>query len=414
MNRVSTETPAFAPWRNGVAVAFALGGLNLATWGPRLPTIKADLGMTDGALGLLVAGMTVSSMLGLVSSSALLARLGARRGIATMFSIAAVGVAVIGFASGPWHSPLLVELGFVAVGFGIGTSDVMINVEASAVEQASGKVLMPLLHGCWSAGAVIGSGIGAGAAALGVAPAWQFLAESVLTVVAVLIAVRSIPPLEPPTEQAAPVLERVRGWFLGWTDLRLLLIGVVMLGVELGEGSANNWLTLGVAQGHGQTEAIAALYFVVFAASETTCRVLAGPLVARLGRPNAVRVTTVLGAIGLVAFILGGAPWIVLAGTVLWAIGVSMGFPLGMSAAAESGPSPAARVSVVASLGYLANLAGPPIVGFLSQALGLLNAFWLLVAFMVIALLAAPSLGGRRSTATTGAATGSPSAEWSA
>jgi cyanate permease len=54
-------------------------------------------------------------------------------------------------------------------------------------------------------------------------------------------------------------------------------------------------------------------------------------------------------------------------------------------------------VSVVASLGYLANLAGPPLVGFLSQAVGLLNAFWLLVVFMVIALLAAPALAARRS-----------------
>ena len=45
-----------------------------------------------------------------------------------------------------------------------------------------------------------------------------------------------------------------------------------------------------------------------------------------------------------------------------------MGFPLGMSAAADSGPNPAAQVSVVASIGYLANLAGPPAIGFLSQS----------------------------------------------
>lgn len=393
----TTDRRALVRWRNGVAIAFALGGVNLATWGPRLPTIKADLGMSDGSLGLLVAGMTVSSMAGLGCSSALLARLGARRGITAMFALVAVGVALIGVASGLWHSAAVVEVGLLALGFGIGATDVMINVEASAVEQASGTVLMPLLHGCWSAGAVIGAGIGAGAAALGVAPAWQFLGESVLTVAVVLVAVRGVPPLEPPDEEAPPVRERVRLWLLGWTDLRLLMIGVVMLGVELGEGSANNWLTLGVAQEHHQTEAIAALYFVVFAASETTTRVLAGPLVARLGRANAVRVTTVLGAVGLIAFILGGPAWIVLLGTVLWAVGVSMGFPLGMSAAAESGSNPAARVSVVASLGYLANLAGPPLVGFLSQAVGLLNAFWLLVAFMVIALLAAPALAARRS-----------------
>lgn len=390
----TTSTPNLVRWRIGVGVAFGLGGLNLATWGPRLPTIKQDLRLDDGALGLLVAGMTVASIIGLIGSSALLSRLGARRAITLMMSLLAVGVAIIGLGSGVAHSPALVEVGFLCVGSGLGASDVMINVEASALEQASGRVLMPLLHACWSAGAVVGSGIGAAAAALAVPPAWQFLAESVLTLVAIMIAVRGLPDAEPAApEEARPVRERLRTWLGGWADLRLLVIGVVMLGVELGEGSANTWLTLGVAQGHDQTNAIAALFFTVFAASETTARVLGGPLVDRLGRVGAVRVTTVLGAIGLIAFILGGPPWLVLTGTVLWAIGVSMGFPLGMSAAAESGPNSAARVSVVASVGYLANLGGPPVVGFLSQGVGLLNAFWLLVVFMVIALLAAPALG---------------------
>lgn len=393
----TTSTRELTRWRNGVGVAFGLGGLNLATWGPRLPTIKTDLGLGNGALGLLAAGMTVASIIGLLSSSALLARLGSQRAIAVMMSLVAVGVAIIGLGSGLAHSPAVVEIGFLCLGFGLGTSDVMINVEASALERASERVLMPLLHACWSAGAVVGSGIGAAAAALDVPPAWQFLVESVLTIVTIVVAVRGLPDAEPdPTAEARPAGERFRVWLAGWADLRLLLIGVVMLSVELGEGSANNWLTLGVAQGHQQTDAVAALFFTVFAASETVARVLGGPLVDRLGRVGAVRVTTVLGAIGLIAFILGGPPWLVLLGTVLWAIGVSMGFPLGMSAAAESGSNPAARVSVVASLGYLANLGGPPVVGFLSQSLGLLNAFWLLVVFMVVALLAAPALGGRR------------------
>jgi MFS family permease len=391
-----TQTRSTTAWRNGVAVAFALGGLNLATWGPRLPTIKADLRADDGTLGLLVAGMTVASMLGLVAASPLLARLGGRRGITVAVSLAAVAVALVGVASGVWRSVPLTEVGLLLLGFGIGAMDVMINVEGSAVEQATGKVLMPMLHACWSAGAVVGSAIGAGAAAVGLVPAVQFSVEGALTVVVILIAARGIPAFEPPTEAPPPVRERVRSWLLGWTDLRLLLIGVVMLGAELGEGSANNWLTLGVVQGHGQREAVAALYFTVFAVSETTVRLLGGPLVARLGRVAAVRVTTGLGALGLVAFILGGPPWVVLLGTVLWAVGVSMGFPLGMSAAAESGPNPAARVSVVASLGYVANLAGPPVVGFLSQGVGLLNAFWLLAAFLLLALAAAGSFRERR------------------
>jgi cyanate permease len=84
-------------------------------------------------------------------------------------------------------------------------------------------------------------------------------------------------------------------------------------------------------------------------------------------------------------FILATPAWLVLIGAFLWAVGVSLGFPLGMSAAAESGPNPAARVSVVASIGYLANLAGPPMIGLLSQSVGLLKALWLVVALLAVA-----------------------------
>ncbi|MCU1474506.1 MFS transporter [Amnibacterium sp.] len=397
MATTTADAIAIRRHRNGVAVAFALGGVNLATWGPRLPAIREDLGVGDGTLGLLVAGMTVASLLGLGVSSWLLGRLGPRRGIGVFLSIAALGVAFVGIASGVWHSPALTEVGLVAMGFGIGTTDVMINVEGAAVERESGRVLMPLLHACWSAGAVLGSGIGAAAAALDVPPVEQFLVESALTIVAALIAVRGLPAFEPAAEAPPPMGERIRAWFAGWGDVRLLLIGLVMLCVELGEGSANTWLTLGAVGGHGLTPAVAALYFTAFAVAETTCRVLGGPVVDRLGPVLTVRLTTAAGVVGMALFILGGPPLIVLLGVVLWAIGVSMGFPLGTSAAAQSGRGDsAARVSVVTSLGYLANLAGPPVVGFLSQAVGLLGALWLLAGFFVVAFLAAGALLPRR------------------
>jgi len=188
---------------------------------------------------------------------------------------------------------------------------------------------------------------------------------------------------------------RLRQWLRGWLDWRLLLIGVVMLGVELGEGSANNWLALAVRNNHEQTATVAALFLTVFAAGEALARIFGGPVVDRLGRVRTIRVTTALGVVGVVLFIQAGNVWIVLAGVLLWAVGVSMGFPLGMSAAAESGPDPAARVSVVASIGYFANLAGPPAIGVLAQSAGLLSAMWLIVALFLIAFAAAGSLRPR-------------------
>ena len=392
---VTTERSTLARWRWTITGAFGLGGVTVSAWGPRLPAIKAGLGIDTATIGLLLAGVTVGAILGLLASTAVLHWLGGRRAIGGALLLIAAAMTVMGLALILGSVPL-VAAGFVIVGVGIGALDVLINVEGAAVEQAAGRTLMPMMHAAWSIGAAVGSGIGAACAALGVTPAAQFIAEAVLIAAAALgtagIPQRSRAPARQPSQDRAA---KLRQWLRGWLDVRLLLIGVVMLGVELGEGSANNWLTLAVRNDHGQTAAVAALFFTAFAAGEGVARIFGGPIVDRLGRVRTIRVTTALGVIGVVLFIQAGNRWIVLAGVLLWAVGVSMGFPLGMSAAAESGPDPAARVSVVASIGYFANLAGPPAIGVLAQAAGLLNALWLIVALFLTAFAAAGSLRPR-------------------
>jgi predicted MFS family arabinose efflux permease len=270
----------------------------------------------------------------------------------------------------------------------------MINVEGAAAEKAIGRTVMPLMHAGWSAGVIAGAGIGAACIALGIDFVWQFGGEALLILAVAIVAVSFLPQAEPVPDPAAkpPLWNRIASWASGWKSGRLLLIGLVMLGVELGEGTANSWLTLAAHDGHGQPAAVAALFFVAFAIGETTARVFGGPVVDRIGRVRTVRVTTALGAVGVALFIFGGPAWLVLLGTVLWAVGVSMGFPLGMSAAADSGPNPAAQVSVVASIGYLANLGGPPLIGALSDRVGILGAFWLVVALLVVGFAAAGAL----------------------
>jgi MFS family permease len=380
-------------WRWAVTTAFGLGGIAISAWGPRLPAIKASLGIGTATIGLLLAGITVGAILGLLASTPVLHWLGSRRAIAGALLLIAAAMTVMGVALIAGSVPLL-AVAFMVVGLGIGTLDVMINVEGSAVEREAGRTLMPMMHAAWSVGAAVGSGIGAACAALGISPAAQLIAEAVLIAAVALSTAPGIPAgSRAPQESRAPDRsQKLRQWLRGWLDWRLLLIGVVMLGVELGEGSANNWLTLAMRNGHGQTAAVAALFLTAFAAGEALTRIFGGPIVDRLGRVRTIRVTTALGVVGVVLFILAGNRWLVLVGVLLWAVGVSMGFPLGMSAAAESGPDPAARVSVVASIGYFANLAGPPAIGVLAQSAGLLPALWLLAALFLAAFAVAGSL----------------------
>jgi len=385
-----------ARWRWTITAAFGLGGIAISAWGPRLPAIKASLEIGTAVIGLLLAGVTVGAILGLLASAPVLRWLGSRRSVTGALLLIAAAMTVMGLAL-TLNSVPLVAVAFMIVGFGIGVLDVMINVEGSAIEQAAGRTVMPMMHGAWSVGAAAGSGIGAACASLGVAPSAQLIVEAVIIAAVALGMAAGIPHgSRGPRERQAEGRRAALGqWLRGWLDWRLLLIGIVMLGVELGEGSANSWLTLAVRDDHGQTAAVAAMFFTAFAAAEALARIFGGPVVDRLGRVRTIRVTTALGIVGMVLFIEGSDPWIVLVGVLLWAVGVSMGFPLGMSAAAETGNDPAARVSVVASIGYFANLAGPPAIGVLAESAGILHAMWLIVALFIAAFAVAGSLRRR-------------------
>ncbi|MGO7983377.1 hypothetical protein ACC691_36615, partial [Rhizobium johnstonii] len=91
----------------------------------------------------------------------------------------------------------------------------------------------------------------------------------------------------------------------------------------------------------------------------------------------------VIGVGGMLLFIYGSEPWMLIVGIVLWAIGCSLGFPVGMSAAADHPTRAAARVSAVAMIGYCAFLAGPPLLGFIGQHFGILKALLVLVVLMI-------------------------------
>ncbi len=175
--------------------------------------------------------------------------------------------------------------------------------------------------------------------------------------------------------------------------MRLLLIGVVMLGMSFAEGGANDWLALAVVDGHGYDATIGAAVFTVFTVAITGARVLGGPLIDRFGRVLMLQAMAAIGVVGLTLFIFASEPWMLIVGTALWGIGCSMGFPVGMSAAADVPDRrlAAARVSAVAIIGYCAFLVGPPFLGFLGEHFGILNALLVILGLMVLAGIAAPA-----------------------
>jgi MFS family permease len=169
-----------------------------------------------------------------------------------------------------------------------------------------------------------------------------------------------------------------------WRDPRTILIGLIILGMAFAEGSANDWLALAMVDGHGVDNTTGALVFGVFVTAMTVGRIAGVPLLDRFGRVPVLRVSAVFAAVGLLLVIFGPAPAIAVVGVVLWGLGSALGFPVGMSAAADDPRTAGARVSAVATIGYCAFLVGPPAIGFLGEHFGLLNG--LLVVLILVAV----------------------------
>jgi len=374
-------------WRTAIFVIFFATGLGFATWASRVPSVKANLGINDFEVGLLLFASGAASIIGLSLANVILARWGARRGLLLGLAIFAVGIALVGIGADTTKVFALTAAGLALMGLGMGATDVMMNVEGAAVEQATGKTIMPLFHAVFSLGTVAGAGIGVAMAAWQVGVSIHLWIIGAVVVAGGAVAVAFVPVREANDDTAADAPTRRERFIAAaavWRDPRTYAIGAIMLGMAFAEGGANDWLPLAVVDGHGGTEAQGAIALTVFSIAMTVVRALGGPLVDRFGRVWTLRILAVTACTGLVLFILAPSVPIALIGVALWGMGASLGFPLGMSAAADDPAKAAASVSAAATIGYVAFLCGPPILGWISHEIGLLPTLWILVGLIAL------------------------------
>ena len=243
---------------------------------------------------------------------------------------------------------------------------------------------MPRFHAAFSLGTVAGAGMGALAAARHLPLGVHLSAIAAVVMVATLVAARWV---LPPLPHAPGAAQAPRHPLAAWREPRTLLVGVFVMMLALTEGSANDWLALAVVDGYRATATVGALGFAVFVTAMTIGRLAGTALLDRFGRVAVLRTTIGLAVAGLVIFMTGGTLVTAMGGALLWGLGASLGFPVGMSAAADDPARAAARVSVVSSIGYGAFLAGPPLIGFLGDHLGTLHARVAVLAALLIGLI---------------------------
>jgi fucose permease len=375
-----TDDRAVIAARNAVALAFALNGFCFATLVSRIPDLRSGLDLDNGSLGLLLLAIAAGSVLALPSSGRLIQR-GSAAGVVRLGAVsAAVGLSVASLGVEAWGSVPVTAVGFFAYGIGIGVWDVAMNVEGAEVERQIGRTIMPRFHAGWSLGGMGGAAVGVPMAAVDAPLSLHVAGAGVLALVAVLVGARAF---LPPTA-VVETHERARS---AWREPRTLAIGVMVLAFATVEGSANDWLSLALIDGYDVPPWVGVAGFSVFVTSMTLGRLLGPAALDRFGRAPVLWTTSAAALVGVLLVVEGGHWLLVGLGIVVWGLGASLGFPVGMSAAADDPVRAAARVSVVSTIGYAAFLAGPPLLGQLGDRVGTLNSLLAIAALMVPAAI---------------------------
>lgn len=371
-----------------VFAVFALNGFHFANFAARVPSVRDGLGLTPQQMGLLLLVGSLGSLVALPLSGLVVQRFGAKATVRYFGVLNTAGLLLAAslVAAG---APLLVAASFFVFCVGTSVWDSAMNLEGTAVEQRRGVTILPRLHAGFSLGTVVGAGTGALAAWAGLSLLVHFLIVLLPSITALMLVTRGFLPEEVTPERTSGARARVGSAARAWLEPRTLLLGVVVLAAALTEGAANDWMALAVVDGFEVDNAVGAVFFGVFVAAMTAGRFLGGRVLDRFGRVVVLRASASLAFVGLALFALPPSIALTALGAVLWGLGAAVGFPVGISAAADDPVHAASRVPVVATIGYSAFLVGPPVLGFLADVVGYRYAMLAIALPAVLSLLVA-------------------------
>jgi len=293
----------------------------------------------------------------------------------------------------PALAPSVVTLGLALVGFGasMGVLDVAMNAHAVAVQEQLGRPVMSSFHGVYSIGGLTGALAGGRAGAWGLSPLLHF------TIVAAVLGCAALAAsswLLPPAPDAARQTRKTRqtaagGWARLPRDFRLtlLLLGLVGLCSMVAEGAAGDWSAIYLHDNLGTSVGFASWGYAAYSIAMAAGRLLGDRFVGRWGGLRVVTWSATLAGGGFALALVARNPAAAICGLAVLGIGLSAVIPVVFSMAGKPGGDTAgAAIAVVAAISGTGLLAGPPMIGFLAEAVGLPVA---LAAVSVLAFAAA-------------------------
>lgn len=359
--------------RVATAGLFLTNGAVFANLLPRYPEIKNDLHLTNTVFGLAVAAFSAGALLTGPAAAALIRRFRSP-------AVAVVGsvlIAVFTLAAGLAPSAATLGAALFCAGAADSVTDVAQNVHGLRVQRRYGRSIINSLHAVWSAGAVLGGLIGAGAIYLDISRAVQLSVSGALFSAICLLAYRGLLPGSDHrvAPEAAP--DAVPGSRARSTPRRAIylmlaaLVGIAVAGAVI-EDAGSSWATLYLRDALAAPAALAALGYVAVVSFQFAGRLLGDRLADRFGQHAVARAGGVIAAAGMGAALAFPSVPGTVAGFAAAGFGSATMVPAAMHAADElPGLRPGTGLTVLTWLMRIGFLGSPILVGAIADAVSL-------------------------------------------
>lgn len=385
--------------RWAITAVFGGNGMLIASLAVRTPSLKLDLGLSAGRLGLVSALFGIAAVTAMQSTGRLVSRTGSARivRLATLL----LPVMLIGVGMAPGFGLLAVLM--LVFGAIHGTLDVTMNAHAVAVERALGRPIMNGCHAAWSIGAVAGSLLGSGAAQVGMSRPAHYAILAALLLPAALVCGRSLLPED--VDRSTPSRQPLRA---GWTR-RVLLFGAMGATVLTVEAAVANWSGVFLHDRLSAPLGVAGLGYVAFTGCQTAGRLVGDRLLARGSAARLLRTGTIVAAGGLAVVVLSPSAAVAVAGFAVLGLGLASPLPvlfgvvghLGVERG-RRGDGAAASLARFTTMTYAGILLAPAVIGWVAELVGLT---WTLAALIPLLCGVAGAAGAATRPSASGAAT---------
>jgi len=360
--------------RFAVFAFFTIAGAAVTFWAVHIPYVENKLDVTPATIGALLLVLGAGALVAAQLVGPLIDRVGSQT--ETFASVIFMGFLLLlpGLASSEW----LLGLCLFLLGLGIGATDVAMNAHAVEVEKAYGRPIFSAFHAMWSLGGLLGATVG------GLALANNFEMQTTLSLAAigtflVSILMRSWLLPDSPNQMLSGIKgNKATEQKESNIENRKVLSYVLFLGAMAGaaaiaEGTGVDWSALHHARVLETSNAQAAVALVVFTGSMGVTRLFIDKVVAAKGRIFVIRYGSLVSAAGTSLVVFSTASPLALAGWLIAGVGIAGVVPQLFAYSSEIGEQSHSgrNLAKVVGITYAGVLAGPAIIGFLTEVVPL-------------------------------------------